>query len=168
MHQAVVLQTQGVFVLPAAVAVALAAGLGAAPPVAGAAADHGGEVALAGIAHAQGTVAEYLDFNGRIGADIANLVPVQLPAQNHPLHAQGGTQLHAGQGMDSHLSGAVDGNLRGNLAAELGHAQILDDVGVDAGLGGFADQIGNRLEFPVGDQGVQGQMHVHTPDVAVF
>ncbi len=45
-------------------AVGQAAGLGAQPPVAAASPDDGGEEALAGVAHAQGPVAEYLDLQG--------------------------------------------------------------------------------------------------------
>ena len=64
--------------------VALTAGLGAAPPVAGAPADGGGEIALPAVAHAQGAVDENLNFNGRVCADVADFLPAQLPAQNHP------------------------------------------------------------------------------------
>ena len=121
-NQAVVFQTQGVFFLPVGVAVALAAGLGAAAPVAGAAADHGGHVALAGIAHAQRAMDEDFNFNGRVGADVADFLPAQLPAENDPLDTHGGAQQHAGQRMDGHLGAAVDGNAGGDLTAQLHHA----------------------------------------------
>ena len=167
LHQAVVLQAQGVFVLPAGVAVALAAGLGAAAPVAGPGADHGGKIALAGIAHTQCAVAEDLDFNGGVGADIGNFLPVQLPAQHHPVHAHGCTHLHPGQGVHRQLGGAVDAHLGRDLAAQLHHAQVLDDEGVHARLGGSPDQLPDRLNFPVRHQGVQGQMDLHPPHVAI-
>ena len=70
--------------------------------------------------------------------------------------------------MDGHLGGAVDGNMGRNLAAQLHHAQILHDKRVNVILGGVADQLRRFLHLPVGNQGVQGQMNLHTPDVAVF
>ena len=166
--QAVVLQAQGVFFLPVGVAVALAAGLGAAPTVAGAAADHGGHVALAGIAHAQRAMDENFNFNGRVGADIADLLPAQLPAENNPLYAHGGAQQHAGQRMDGHLGTAVDGNAGGNLTAQLHHAQVLHDKGVNIILRGIANQLRRLGHLPVGDQGIEGQVNLHAPDMAVF
>ena len=70
--------------------------------------------------------------------------------------------------MDSHLGGAVDGDVGGDLTAQLHHAQILNDKGVDVILGGVADGLRRFLHFPVGNQGVQGQMHLNAPNVAVF
>ena len=168
MNQTVVFQTQGILFLPAAIAVALTAGLGAAAPVAGAAADGGGEIALPAVAHTQSAVDEDFNLDGGVRADVADFLPAQLPAENHPLQAHGGAQLHPRQGVDGHLSGAMDGNMGGNLAAQLHHAQILHDKSVDVILGGVADQLRGLLHFPVGHQGVQGQMHLHAPNVAVF
>ena len=70
--------------------------------------------------------------------------------------------------MDGHLGGAVDGNLGSDLFAKLDDAQILDDEGVHARTGGLADQLRSSIHLPVGDQGVEGQMHLHAPDMAVF
>ena len=164
----VVLQAQRVFFLPVVVAVALTAGLGTAAPVAGAAADHGGHIALAGVAHTQRTVGKDLNLNGRVGADVLNLLPAQLPAEHHPLHAHGGAQLHPGQGVNGHLGGAVNGNVGGDLAAQLGNSQILDNESVHAAQSGVADHFRQVIHFPVGDQSIHRQMYFHTPDVAVF
>ena len=166
--QAVVLQAQGILFLPVGIAVALAAGLGAAAPVAGASADERGHIALAGIAHAQSAVTEDLDLDGGIGADVLDLLPVQLPAQDHPAHAHGGTQLDTCQIVNGHLGGAVEGHMGGDLAAQLHNAQVLDDEGIHTGGGRMADQITEFFGFPVGNQGIQGQMHLNTPDVAVL
>ena len=166
--QAVVLETQGILIFPPGVAVALAAGLGAAPPVAGPAADHGGEIALAGIAHAQGSVAEDLDLDGRMGADIADLLPVQLPAQDHPLDAHGGAHLDTCQIVDRHLGGAVDRHMGGDLAAQLHHPPVLDDEGIHPGGGRRPDQVAQLLHLLVRNQGIEGQMHLHPPDMAIF
>ena len=109
-----------------------------------------------------------LDFNGGIGADIADLLPAQLPAEHHPLQAHGGAKLDTGQGVNGHLGGAVNRNLGGNLAAKLHHPQILDDKGIDIVLGGMADQLRHLLHLPVCHQGVDSQVYLHTPDMAVF
>ena len=70
--------------------------------------------------------------------------------------------------MDGHLGGAVDADPGGDLTAQLGHPQILDDEGIDAHPGGLGDEVGYFLIFPVGDQGIQGQVDSHAPDMAVF
>ena len=110
-------------VLVAAVAVALAARLGAAATVAGATADGCGEIALAGVGHAQCAVAEYLDLNGGVGGDIADLLPAQLTAQHHTAPTHSGAKLHAGQIVDGHLGGSVDGNVGSDLLTQLHHTQ---------------------------------------------
>ena len=154
MHQTVVLQAQGEVVFPAAVAVALTAGLGTAAPVAGPTADGGGQVALSGIAHAQRTVGEHLDLDGGILADVGDLIPAQLPAQHHPAHAPSRAQQHAGQAVDGHLGGAVDGNVGCDLSAQLHHAQILHDESVHIALGRLTDQVDQGRGFLVGNQSI--------------
>ena len=111
---------------------------------------------------------EHLNFNGGIGTDVLNFLPAQLPAEDHPLQSHGGAKLHPGQGMDGHLGGTVDGDMGRDLAAQLYHAQILDDKRVNIILGSMTDQLRRLLHLPVGDQGVQGQMDLHAPDMAVF
>ena len=166
--QTVVLQAQRVPVFPAAVTVALAAGLGAPSPIAAAAANGGGQIALAGIAHAQCAVTEDLDLNGRMLADIANLLPAQFPAEHHPAQTPGRAQQHAGQGVNGHLGGAVQRNGRGDPAAKLHHAQILDDKGIHAAFGCGFDQFDALRDFLIRHQRIERQMHRHTPDMAVF
>ena len=152
--QTVVLQAQGIPVLPAAVAVALAAGLGAAATVAGTAADGSGQVALTGIAHAQSTVGKHFDLNGRILADIGDLFPAQFPAQYHPGHAPGRAQPHTGQRMDGHLGRTVDRNTGGDPPAQFHNAQILDDEGIHATDCRVADQLAELNLLPVRDQSI--------------
>ena len=130
-------------VLPAVIAVALAAGLGTAAPVAGAAADGGGEVALAGIAHAQRAVGKDLDLDGGIFADKADLLPAQLPAEHHPGAAHARAQEHAGQTMDGHLGGAVDGDVGGDLPSV-----IIRNAGQ---TGGVSINIGNNRYAGIND-----------------
>ena len=99
-------------------------------------------------------MAENLNFHRGIAADIADLVPSQLPAEHHPAHAHGGAEQHPGQGMHRELGGAVDGDFGGNLAAKLRHAQILYDKGVHAGGGRLPDQRADVADFPVGHQSI--------------
>ena len=54
------------------------------------------------------------------------------------------------------------------LTAQLHNAQVLDNKGVHVVLGRVADQVRKGLHLPVGNQGVQRQMHLHAPDVTVF
>ena len=168
MDQTVVFQAQGVFLLPVVVAVALAAGLGAASPVAGAAADGGGHIALAAVAHAQGAVDKYFNFNGGVGADIADLLPVQLPAEHHTFDTHGGAHLHTGKGVDGHLRGAVDGNVGGDLTAQLHDAKVLNNECVHIAGSSVADHLRQGIDLLVGNQGIQRQVDIHTPDMAVL
>ena len=168
MDQAVILQAQGVLVLKAAIAVALAAGLGTAATVAGAAADGGRQVALTGVAHAQGTVGKDFDLNGGVGADVGDLLLAQLSAQDHAAHTQSGTDLDTGQRVDGELGGAVNGHAGGDLTAQPHYAQVLNDEGIHAGQGGLTDQLFQFGGLLVGNQGVQSQVNGNAADMAVL
>ena len=111
---------------------------------------------------------ENFNFNGRIGADVADLVPAQLTAQDNAGHAPGGAELDAVQIVDGQLGGAVEGDMGCDFPALLNDAQILHDESIHTGGGGIADQFAQFAHFPVGDQGVQGQMNFDATDVAVF
>ena len=165
--EAVVLEAQGILLLVAAVAVAEPAGLGALAPVAGAGAHHGGEIALAGIAHAQGPVDEDLNLDGAVAADEGDVLPAELPGKHHSAHAHGGGLLHALERVDAHLGGGVDRHLGGHLPQEGHDAQVLDDEGVHPGADGGGDGPAHLLQLPVGNQGVEGQVDADAPDMAV-
>ena len=162
-----VLEGERVAVGLLAPAVFEAAGLGAQATVARPAADDGGEVALAGVAHAQGAVDEGLDLDGRVETDVLDGVPGKLPGEDHPGHAQLGAAAHAVQGVDGELGGAVDGQAGGGLPEHPQNAQVLDEDGVHAHLGGLGGHLGGGGELPVSDQGVEGQVDLGAPDVAV-
>ena len=108
--------------LPAAVAVTLTAGLGAATTVAGTATDSGAQIALTGVTHAQRTMTEDFDLNGGIGADIADLLPAQFPAQDNTGETPGSTQPHTGKGVNGHLGRTVNGHRRRDFTAQTDHA----------------------------------------------
>ena len=79
--QAHVLQAQGITVILSFQRVGQAAGLGAGAPVAAAPADHGAHGALAGVAHAQGPMAEHLHLRPAATADGLHIPVRQLPGQ---------------------------------------------------------------------------------------
>ena len=56
----------------------------------------------------------------------------------------------------------------GDLAAKLHHSQILNDKGIDIVLGSMADGLCHVAHFPIRNQGIDGQMHLHPPDVAIL
>ena len=165
--QAVVLETQGIFFLEPAVAVGQAAGLGALAPVAGAGAHHRRKIALAGIAHAQGPVDEDLDLDGAVAADIGDVLPAQLPGQHHPADAQGRSLLDALQRVDAHLGGGMDRHLGGHLPQQGHQAQILDDKGVHPGPDRRGNDRADLLQLPVRRQGIQREMDLNPPDMAI-
>ena len=96
-------------------AVGQAAGLGAGPPAATAAADEGAEVALAGVAHAVGPVGEDLDLGGAVPADGLGVPGGALPGDDHPLAAETGGLLGAAGGEEAHLGAGVEGEVRQGL-----------------------------------------------------
>ena len=151
-QQAVVLQAQGVLGFKTTVAVVHAAGLGTAAPVAAAAADDAGEVALAGVAHTQGPVNKYLDLDGAHGADLGDLLPAQFPGQDHPADAHVRRLEDAGDGVDSHLRGSMDRHLACPGPAQSHQTEILDDEGVHACLCGGVDDAQRLVHLPIQHQ----------------
>ena len=88
-----------------------AAGLGAGAPVAAASPQHGGEKALAAVTHAQRSVDEGLNLNGRVETNVLNGVPAELPGEDYPGHAQLRAAADAVQAVDGHLGGGVEGQV---------------------------------------------------------
>ena len=168
-RQAGILQAQRM--LPpaggAACAVGQPAGLGTAPSVAAALPHHGAQGALTGVAHAKGAVDEDLDLSGAAPDDGADVLPGELPGQHHPLHAQLGGLPGASQGKEGHLGAGVDGQIRRDLPGQGKNAPVLDQDGVDAHFGGPAQGRGGLGKLPVRDQGVQREIYLYPPQVAV-
>ena len=108
-----------------------------------------------------------LDLDGAVAADIGDLLPAQLPGQDHPAHAHGRGPQDAVQGVDRHLGGGVEGNLRRHLTQQGDQTEILHNKGVHAGTDGCSDGLGSLLQLPVGHQGVQRQMNLNAPDMAI-
>ena len=165
--QAGVLQAQGVAGPAAVHPVGQAAGLGAGAPVAAAPADEGAHGALAGPAHTQGPVGEDLDLDGAVLADIGDIPPAQLPAQHHAGHAQIGGGLHPVQGVDGHLGAAVEGQVRDDPPGQGRQAPVLDNDAVHAAAAGPAQILLRSGQLPVPQQGVEGQVDLYPPEVAV-
>ena len=165
LQQAVVLQAQGIFHLIAAVAVVHSAGLRAAAPVSAPPPDDAGEVALAGVAHAQSAMDKDLNLHGAHGADLGNLRAAQFSCQDHAGHAHIRRLQHAGDGMDAHLRGGMDCHLRSTPPAQPCQAEVLNNKGVHPGFGSRINHGNRRVHLPVKHQGVQRQMHLHAADM---
>ena len=166
-RQGHVLQGEGILVGPAAPAVFQPAGLGAHAPVAAAAPNDRGEKALAGVAHAQSAVAEHLNFDGGVLADVGDLIPGQLTGEHHPAHPQVCARLDPVQGVDGHLGGGMDGQVGDGLADHPGDPQVLHQHCVYPDAAGVGGYLGRAGQLPVGEQGVQGQKDPAPPQMAV-
>ena len=159
-----VLQTQGMPAPAGAVdPVGQAAGLGAGTPVAAALTHHGAHLALSGVAHTERAVDEDLDLGGTAGADLPHLVPVQLPGQHHPLHAQCGGFVGAAQREQAHLGAGVEGYVRHDFPRQRQKSPVLHQYGVYAHGAGFFQRVRRLYQLPVGQQGVQRQKDPYTP-----
>ena len=112
-------------------------------------------------------MAEDLNLNGGVLADVGDLVPGQLTGEHHTGHAQVGAQLDAVQVVDGHLGGGVDGQVGGCLTQHPQHAQVLDQHRVHADLSGLGGQPGALGHLPVSEQGVEGEVHLHPSQMAV-
>ena len=86
-------------------------------PVAGAAADDGGQVALSGIAHTQSAVHKNLDLDRAFLTDMRDLLRGKLPREHDAAAAERGGLHHALKRMDAHLRGGMDGHVRRKLPA---------------------------------------------------
>ena len=129
--KAAILQTEGVGVLGGAVkAVGQAAGLGAGAPVAAASANEGAHFALAGVAHAESTMAKDLDLGETGLADGGGVLPGALPGEDHPLAAVHIDLVGAAGGKDAHLSAGVKGEVRQGLPQQGKQAPVLHQHGV--------------------------------------
>ena len=166
--QGVVLEAQGIRFSGGGVEpVGQVAGLGAAAPVAGAAADQGAHGALAGIAHAKRPVSKGLHLCRAVFTDGPGVLRGAFPGQYHPLTAIGGSFLSAAGGKKTHLGAGVKGQVRQRPAQQVKEAPVLHQHTVHpqaAGLpGGF--QRGGQL--PVRHQRVESEEHPHAPFMTV-
>ena len=152
MHQAIILQAQGVFIFPIAIAIALTARLRTPSPVAGTAANGRRKIALTGITHTQRTMTEHFDLHRRSLANIADLIPAQLPAEHHPFQTPSRQQPHTGQRMDRHLGRTVNGNMGRNGLTLLYNAQILHNKGIHTAKGSMANKLCQIGHFPIRNQ----------------
>ena len=131
-------------------------------------ADDGGEEALAGVAHTQGTVDEALDLHWGTVAQIGDLISAQLSTDHHSGHPQVGGGFGAVQGVDGHLGAGVEGQVRRHLAAHPRHAQILYQQGIYAHLADLIHQLGGLGQFSVVEEGIEGEIDLDPAEVAVL
>ena len=164
----VVFQTEGIFFAgPLVDAVRQAAGLGAAASIAGAAANHRAHGALAGIAHAEGTMGEDLHFHGTVAADFRRVFGRTFTGDDHPLAAVLRHFDGTAGGKDAHLCACVEGQVRQSFAQNFQQAPVLNDDGVHAEVAGCPGGFQRSGQFTVGQQGVQGQKDPHAADMTI-
>ncbi len=147
-----------------AVGVAEPAGLGAAPAVAAAAADVGGEQALPADADALRAVDEDLGLDARV-RDRPDVFQAAFPRQHDAGHAQFPEQQGAMGVVDAHLRAGVHAQLRELLLDQGQQAQVLHDEGVRPPAGQLPQQGLHLRPFRLFDERVDG--HVHAPAVKV-
>ena len=165
--QAIILQAQRVFFLKPVKAVGQTAGLGALAPVSAPAADDRRHIALPGMAHTQRAVDKHLDLHRAVAADKVNVFFGQFPGQDHPGDPHSRSLLHALERVDAHLGRGVHRHRRRDLAAQGDDTEVLDDKGVHARTGCRLDRLGRGPHLPVGNQGVQRQIDLDAPHMAV-
>ena len=144
-----------------------AAGLGALAAVAAAPGHIAGKQAPPGHAHTHSAVDKGFEVQllGAVIADEGDLGQGQLSCQHHALGAQlirHGRRLVVG---DARLGGNMAFHLRGVLFGKAQNAQVGNDKGIHARLGGGLDILGQLLEFAVGGQGVQRQVDLFAAGV---
>ncbi|SSW86587.1 Uncharacterised protein [Klebsiella pneumoniae] len=138
------------------------AGLRAVAAVGAAARLRVGNIALAGIGHAQRAVDE--EFNRRVCrlVNIADLIQVQLARQNDLRKTDVGEELRLLYRADITLGTGVQFNGR-NI--QLQHAHILNDQGIHPGLIEIGNQTLRRLQLIIMKNGVQGNEHLRPETV---
>ena len=134
--------------------------------VAAAPAQEGTHHALAADAHAQRPVDEHLALDGAGGADRPNLLQGQFPGQDHPVVPQGRQFPGPGGGVYAHLGGPVQMQRGGDGLDQSGGSQVVGNNGVCSGLGHGAHSVGQAVQFPGVDQGVQRHVDPHAPGMA--
>ena len=162
--QGQILQRKGV--APSVALKIQSAGLGTAPAVAAALAQHAAEVALTGNAHAQRPVDENLAPQAGSGADGGDLLFGKLPRQHHLVQTHFLQQAGARQIVDGHL-GAAQQRQGGVAPAHQPHQpQILHQYAIHAG-GCHGVQCAEPVgQLTVGDQRIQGDIDLNTAAVA--
>ncbi len=118
------------------------AGLGAFAPVGRPAAERLAGQALAGVGDAEGAVDEDLDGKVGVVADPGDLAEGQLAGQDHPRAAELLREPDALGAGDRHLGRGVDLQVGRDRPDQPGQANVLDDHGVDSGLG---DELGSWI-----------------------
>ena len=110
---------------------------------------------------------KHLDLCGTVPGDGRDVPAAQLPGQYHPLQTQLRRAAGAAQGVQAHLGAGVEGNIGRNFPGQPPHAPILNEDSVHAHVRGFLQSLGGGGQLPVRHQGVQGQIDLHAPQVAI-
>ena len=144
-----------------------AAGLGAQAPVAGAAAEHGRHVAVAGDAHAVGAVHKHLTVRAGLFDDLPDLRQRQFSGQHDAHEAVIQELSHPVRIADRHLRGRVKGQIRPVCFRVGRHRQILHDNAVGTASRRGIHRLVHGGKFVVHHQRVDREIHFYTVVVAV-
>ena len=112
-------------------------------------------------------MAEHLYLRPAATADGLHIPVRQLPGQHYPFHAQPRCQPRPGQGVQAHLCAGVEGLIRGHQPCQLPQAPILHQHRVHAPGGCLSQDLRRLGQLPVGEQGVQGEIDLHSALVTV-
>ena len=93
--------------------------------------------------------------------------PGQLPGQHRPGEAQVRRLLHAVQTVQGHLGGGVEGQVGGGLPQGAYQPHVLDQHRVRPQAGCLNGAVHRGGQFPVAAQGVQCQVYLDAPEMAV-
>ena len=162
-----VLQAQRMAVRPAGKAVGQTAGLGARATVAAAPPDDGRHLALAAVTHAQRAVDKRFDLDGAIRADFADLPTRKLAREHRARHVEPCRFLNARERVQAHLRRGVQRHVGNDFLQRRQNAPVLHQDRVHAALRRGARLRGKRGELAVGDEGVERQIDLHAPQMAI-
>jgi len=141
-----------------------AAGLGAFPAVAAAITDGAAQVAVAALAHAQGTIDEGLQFDIGGLVDGLDVIEAQLPGEDGPAKARTGEEGHPLRAVAGRLGAGVQGQGR-QVQLQVGH--VLDDEGVHSRLVQVPGLASGVFEFRIEEQGVEGGKDLRPPQAGL-
>ncbi len=137
--------------------------LGTLAPVGAAAAERQARQALSGIAHAECSVNEHLQFDRGLAADLGDLGNRQLAGEHHSADSKCFRHPDALATGQRHLRRGVNGQFRANRLRQSSHAEVLHQQGVDTGRYGQTDHPLDLFQLVGECQGVDRQIASHAP-----
>ncbi len=141
------------------------AGLGALAAVGAPAAERLAREALAGVGHAERSVDEDLELERCLRPDRRDLGHRQLPRDHDPLDPERLGEADRLRARERHLRRGVQGERRADLPHERRRPDILQEHGIDAGLGDGRHRVGEGVELVGEDERVERGIALEAPEV---